>query len=155
MNNTYNSKGLSRFLPITNAKDFLLFWLYPCFSLYTYNTNTLSHPITYNPIPTEMSFPKIEPLRITQPTPTKTEPAKVVSLPPKICKDWSNTIADFRTFFSGCNLPPQIRISVCEVVTDPGRFVESHLAILEANPNKEFAQSYLYNLERLRNETKA
>lgn len=46
--------------------------------------------------------------------------------------------AKLRAYFSARNLPPApLRISPCEVIADPAKFVQSHLSILEAQPDPE------------------
>lgn len=59
-------------------------------------------------------------------------------------------IADLETFFATATLPPTIKLNEWSTIIDLPKFVESHMAIVKANPGKKWFLPYLERLQRLR-----
>lgn len=60
-------------------------------------------------------------------------------------------IAELEKYFAGIELPMQpIRLDKCSTIMNCSLFVESHLAVIKANKNKDVILPYLHRLQQLK-----
>jgi len=68
--------------------------------------------------------------------------------PPKV--NWEEKIKELEDFFSAIQLPEQVKFNDFTVISNPSRFVESHLQVVKNNIGKDYYLPYLRRLHKLK-----
>jgi hypothetical protein len=70
---------------------------------------------------------------------------------PDSSTDWTEEINELEKYFDEVALPSQfIKLTQCETITDPRKFIDSALAVAKANNGKKWYRIYLERLKQLR-----
>lgn len=64
--------------------------------------------------------------------------------------EWNERILKVVDFFNQVILPERIRLSECEIIEDPKKFLKTHLEYLQANSKRKIQILYLERLEKLK-----
>lgn len=101
-------------------------------------------------IPSEVEDKLLESIFInTEPEEPKPEPLYTYEPKPE-CTQWQDQVEELRNFFASVELPDSIRLSQSERISDVPKFVDSHLAMVEANDGNETYRPYLDRLQKVR-----
>lgn len=64
--------------------------------------------------------------------------------------EWNERILKVVDFFNQVIVPERIRLSECEIIEDPKKFLKTHLKYLQVNSKRKIQILYLERLEKLK-----